>query len=73
MDISSGMTNEYNRRVENQGIPSEEMRAIALDLLKDEGANVPEELITQLGGKFDVIVVRRLISYLPSFLFLLIF
>ncbi|KAH8153549.1 uncharacterized protein LAJ45_02362 [Morchella importuna] len=36
MDLSEGMVDIFNRSVQNQGIPSEEMRAIVADLCADE-------------------------------------
>jgi 2-polyprenyl-3-methyl-5-hydroxy-6-metoxy-1,4-benzoquinol methylase len=50
VDISQGMVDQFNTRVENQGIPSEEMKAVCVELKGQEG-----ELD---GAKFDVIVVR---------------
>lgn len=45
------MVNQFNKRVENQGITPDEMRAVCIELNGEEG-----ELD---GAKFDVIVVRR--------------
>ena len=49
VDISQSMVDRYNRNVSNQGIPSEEIRAVCAEL---KGKN--EELD---GLKFDVIIV----------------
>lgn len=50
VDISEGMVAQFNERVDNQGIPREEMGAVCAELNGKEG---------ELGGeKFDVIVVR---------------
>ena len=49
VDISQGMVDEFNSRVDNQGIPREEMHAVCLNILTGDG-----ELSGQL---FDVIVV----------------
>lgn len=49
VDVSKDSVAEYNRRVENQGIAPEEMRAIAVELKGEEG-----ELDNM---KFDVAVV----------------
>ena len=51
IDISQGMVDQYNRRVANQGISPEEMKAICVDLKGVDG-----ELDNQ---KFDVVVVRH--------------
>jgi hypothetical protein len=45
------MVDQYNTRVQNQGIPYDEMKAICVELKGEEG-----ELD---GAKFDVIVVCR--------------
>ncbi len=51
VDISQGLVDYFNKRVGDQGIPSEEMRAVCVELKGEEG---------ELGGmKFDVIVVSR--------------
>ena len=50
VDISQGMVDQYNLRVANQGISSDEMRAVAVQLKGEDG-----ELENQ---KFDVVVVR---------------
>lgn len=49
VDISEHMVNQYNKRVSDQGIPPEEMRAVAADLKGTE-----DELD---GRKFDVVIV----------------
>lgn len=49
VDISQGMVDEYNHRVMNQGISTEEMRAVCVELKGEDG-----ELD---GARFDVIVV----------------
>lgn len=49
VDISQGMVDQYNLRVANQGIPSEEMKAVATELKGEQG-----ELENR---KFDVVVV----------------
>ncbi|EIN07939.1 S-adenosyl-L-methionine-dependent methyltransferase [Punctularia strigosozonata HHB-11173 SS5] len=48
VDISQSMVDEFNRRVSNQGIPPEEMKAVCTDLQAAEGALD--------GQKFDVVV-----------------
>lgn len=63
VDISQEMVDRYNKRVENQGIPREEMRAIC----------IPEQLLTHVNDlrlakllgdiEFDVAIVRFL--FLP--------
>ena len=65
VDISQGMVNEYNQRVTNQGIPTDEMKALCLDVLEegDCDSGVSEETLKALGGKFDVVVVRCFILY----------
>jgi hypothetical protein len=50
VDISQGMVDLYNRRVSNQGITPDEMKAVCVEL-----RGVPGELDD---AKFDVIVVR---------------
>lgn len=57
VDISEHMANQYNKRVSDQGIPPEEMRAVAADLKGTE-----DELD---GRKFDVIVVGVHSSCIP--------
>ena len=49
VDISQGMVDQFNRRVYNQGISSEEMHAVRAEL-KGESGELGDE-------KFDVIVV----------------
>lgn len=49
VDISQGMVDQYNKRVNEQGIASEEMKAVCIELQGKEN-----ELD---GAKFDVIVV----------------
>lgn len=56
VDISQGMVDQYNKRVENQGISPEEMRAIAVEL-KGESEDELD------GAKFDIIVVRDSFSF----------
>jgi ubiquinone/menaquinone biosynthesis C-methylase UbiE len=51
VDISQDMVDQFNIRVQNQGIPSEDMKALCVELRGEEG-----ELD---GAKFDVIVVRQ--------------
>lgn len=52
VDISQGMVDQFNRRVEEQGIPPEEMKAVKAELKGEE---------TELeGAKFDVIIVSAL-------------
>lgn len=51
IDISQGMVDQYNRRVANQGISPDEMKAICVDLKGVDG-----ELDNR---KFDVVVVRH--------------
>jgi hypothetical protein len=52
VDVSQNMVDQFNARVFNQGIPSEEMQAFCLEL---KGA--PGELNDE---KFDLVVVRKL-------------
>jgi len=58
IDISEAMVEQYNQRVENQGIPSEEMRAICTEL-----KGTAEELD---GVKFDVIVCAAAYHHFES-------
>jgi len=59
VDISQGMVDQFNKRVENQGIPPEEMRAIAVELKGDSD--------DELGGaKFDVIVCASAYHHFTS-------
>lgn len=51
------MVDQYNKRVNDQGIPPEEMRAVAMELKGSDN-----ELD---GAKFDVIIVRFLSTF-PS-------
>jgi len=58
VDISQGMVDYFNKRVADQGIPSEEMRAVCAELKGEEG---------ELGGmKFDVIVCAQAYHHFPS-------
>lgn len=50
IDISQGMVDYYNQRVFNQGIPSDQMRAICVG---DEERELGDQ-------KFDVIVVSTI-------------
>ncbi len=54
VDISAGMVAQFNARVDNQGIPAEEMHALCIDL-KGENENELE------GETFDVAVVSYLL------------
>lgn len=52
MDISQGQVDQYNKKVQNEGIPVEKMHAVRCELEGKEG---------ELNGlKFDVIVVSVL-------------
>lgn len=55
IDISQSMVDCYNRKVFNQGIPPEEMKAVCAELRGEA---------EELGGlKFDVITVCRSIPF----------
>ncbi|KAI5117257.1 hypothetical protein M0805_006420 [Coniferiporia weirii] len=57
-DISQGMVDQYNLRVSNQGIPSDEMCAIRVELTETDD---------ELGGqKFDVVVCSMAYHHFPS-------
>jgi len=58
VDISEAMVKQYNQRVENQGIPPEEMRAVCTEL-----KGTVEELD---GVKFDVIVCASAYHHFES-------
>lgn len=49
VDISQGMVDQFNLRAFNQGLPPEEMKAVCLDLKRED-----HEFC---GAKFNVIVV----------------
>jgi short-subunit dehydrogenase len=51
------MLNAYTHNAESAGYSPEKIRAIAIDLLKDNKTEATQEDIERLGGKFDVIVV----------------
>lgn len=57
MDISQGMVDQYNLRVENQGIDKEEMQAFCVDLLDQRlGYDGVSRVIGEGRREFDVIV-----------------
>ncbi|KAI0062076.1 S-adenosyl-L-methionine-dependent methyltransferase, partial [Artomyces pyxidatus] len=59
VDISQGMVDEYNRRVANQGIAPEEMRAVRAELTGAEG---------ELNGlRFDVVVCSMAYHHFASY------
>jgi 2-polyprenyl-3-methyl-5-hydroxy-6-metoxy-1,4-benzoquinol methylase len=53
VDISQAMIDQFNIRVENQGIPADEMKGVCAEL-----KGLDEELD---GTKFDVVVVSSVI------------
>uniref|UniRef100_D8PL46 Methyltransferase type 11 domain-containing protein n=1 Tax=Schizophyllum commune (strain H4-8 / FGSC 9210) TaxID=578458 RepID=D8PL46_SCHCM len=57
LDISSGMTNRYNERVENQGLEPENMRAICID---------PDDDLREFEATFDVAVCAASYHHFPS-------
>lgn len=58
IDISSKVVEEYNRKVSDQGIPSEEMIAICADL-----SQTPEILNNEL---FDIVICSQAYHHFPS-------
>ncbi|KAJ4471815.1 S-adenosyl-L-methionine-dependent methyltransferase [Lentinula edodes] len=62
VDISQEMVDRYNKRVENQGIPHEEMRAIC----------IPEQLLTHANDNvgFDVAICCMSYHHFPSISFI---
>lgn len=54
VDISQRMVDEYNHRAANQGLTTDEMRAVWVDVLNSE-----EGEVRNMKGSFDVIVVRK--------------
>ncbi|KAA1477672.1 S-adenosyl-L-methionine-dependent methyltransferase [Dentipellis sp. KUC8613] len=58
VDISHGMVDQYNKRVNEQGIPPEEMHAVCIELKGEPG-----ELD---GAKFDVIVCSMAYHHLED-------
>jgi 2-polyprenyl-3-methyl-5-hydroxy-6-metoxy-1,4-benzoquinol methylase len=58
VDISAAMVGQYNKRMDNQGIPPEEMRAVCAEL-----SGTVEELD---GMKFDVIVCASAYHHFES-------
>jgi SAM-dependent methyltransferase len=55
IDISQKMVDEYNRRVANQGLSSEEMHAVRADVLSSSC-----EELRRMKGSFDVVVVSSI-------------
>ncbi len=53
VDISQRMMDEYNRRAGNQGLSTDEMRAVRVDVVKDD------DEVQVIKGNFDVVVVRE--------------
>ncbi len=60
VDISQGLVDEFNLRVNNQGLTPDEMKAVCVHLKGVEG-----ELDNQ---KFDVIIVSDLIDFTEGLL-----
>jgi cyclopropane fatty-acyl-phospholipid synthase-like methyltransferase len=52
VDISQRMVDEYNRRVANQGLSMQEMRAVRADIL-----NPTSDEAQSMEGMFNVVVV----------------
>ncbi|KAL1753379.1 S-adenosyl-L-methionine-dependent methyltransferase, partial [Schizophyllum commune] len=57
LDISAGMVERYNERVENQGLEPEDMRAICID---------PDDDLREFEAKFDVAVCAASYHHFPS-------
>ncbi|EPS98389.1 hypothetical protein FOMPIDRAFT_1126650 [Fomitopsis schrenkii] len=58
VDISQGMVDQFNLRAFNQGLPPEEMKAVCLDLKRED-----HEFC---GAKFNVIVCSLAYHHFPS-------